>query len=144
MPDERKDQPALDLNGVWKFNHTACPTREFRQAAFAMAAGWSWLNGEVPGDLAASRPDEHVYCVRYFKVVEAAELSGELVCEGLGRPADVFLNGELLGRTQDPKAECRFWTRGLRPGDNELFLHLYPAAVPGLLKAVRLEWPKKP
>ncbi len=120
------------LNGAW----------QFRQAG-----NDEWLPGQVPGSvhtdlLALGRiPDPFVadnekrvlwvaesdWEYRRTFDVEAALLAADrvyLVCDGLDTLAEVRLNGQLLGRTDNMFRRYEWEVKSvLRPGSNELTIH---------------------
>ena len=147
--DFRKNQAGLDLSGEWQFAYTeGAPDGDCCTAADIARAGLKLLPCHVPGnfelDLHANgivgdpfvgmNIAELIWCekchVWYTRRFEAADRNGcdaELLFEGLDCFGDVYLNGELIGQTDNMLIEHRFDVTGKLRGENELVVHIRPA-----------------
>lgn len=138
-----------DLSGPWQFAmqmgrpagaYTTC-------AADLTKAGLEMLPAQVPGNLeldllANGRIDEpffgrnmlalrryesaHCWYVRRFAATEQPGCVAELVFEGIDCYADIYLNGQLLGSTDNMLIEHIFNVDGKLQADNELMVHIRP------------------
>jgi beta-mannosidase len=153
------NDPEVDLSGEWMFGHSPDPK-------------WFSMPGlkpcSVPGafelDLhaAGEMPDpyyglnilkardferEYVWYVKRFPAAEKPGMAGELVFEGLDCFAEVWLNGTMIGYSDNMLVEQVFPTKGLLRGDNELKVRIRPAVeaarpfeYPPSLGAFRWNW----
>jgi beta-mannosidase len=137
---------ATDLSGPWSFTYAnAAPVA--RTCAELEAAGLAFLPCAVPGnfelDLQAQGriPDPffglnmlqtqwtercHIWYVRAFSGVEGEHI--ELYFEGIDTFAEIYLNGEWLGATDNALIEHVFDVTGKLHAENELLVHLQPVA----------------
>lgn len=150
----------IDLNGAWQFAvlQAGTPGGDYRRAADLEAAGLPLRPATVPGnlelDLQANGllPDplvgmnmlevrawehSHVWYVRRFAAEPCAGFEARLCFEGIDCLADVYLNGELLGSTDNMLVEHGFDVGGRLKPHNELLVHVRPA----LEEARRFEYP---
>ncbi len=144
-------QQVISLDGEWSLAYGEV---EFGAQvggwATTEALGWARIPAQVPGNFEldlyrAGREPERFFGLiplAYQKFERPNFASGrmgraagrvgaeaELVFHGLDCFADIYLNGELIGRTDNMLIEHRFAVGGkLRP-ENELFIHLRPAFV---------------
>ena len=149
----------VDLNGVWEMAYALEPTEPFPSNLDELKeTGWSILEARVPGnfelDLQRNGRIEDPFCgmniVSLF-VYEKAHVwwgrrfpcrvpeghRASLVLEGLDCYGEVFLNGTLLGETDNMLVEHRFDVTDLLRGENEIFIHVRPA----LLQAQSVDYP---
>ncbi len=71
----------------------------------------------------------HLY---YSLIFHREELSGDkefIVFEGVDTLADVYLNGELIGSCDNMMIEHKFLATSVKPGKNELFVHIKPVCL---------------
>lgn len=149
----------LDLNGAWSFAWSPeAPAQEFASLAAAQASGLEFHEARVPGNfeldlerlgllpdpffgmnIAQLRDWEftHVWYTRRFSIGETPEGTAELVLEGIDCCASIFLNGELLGRTDNMLVEHVFDVTGRLHNENEIFIYILPAR----LSARQYEYP---
>ncbi len=145
----------MDLCGTWSL--TVVPNAEAVAANFcprtvdeAVGSEYLTISGQVPGafelDLHAAglAPDpysfdhplryqqyenRHLYYGTRFSVPPNDDGDVFLVFEGIDTVADIYLNGELLGHTENMLIPHEFCvTEHLRP-ENELLVHIYPATI---------------
>src|SRR5581483_7530893 len=147
----RTEESPLDLSGAWSFAHTpVLPDPLPRTSADLVRLGLTprpctvpgnfetdlMATGEIPDPLVGMnslllRPYEsyHIWYFRRFKSGEKPGLEAELVFHGLDCLADIYLNGEHLGSSDNMLVEQVFSTRGKLKAENELLVHLRPAVV---------------
>ncbi len=145
----RSGQPALDLNGQWLFAYSEGPVDgEFSNAEALQKAGVEFLPASVPGNLeldlqaigtvpepffgmniAALRRYEaaHVWYVKDFEAAPEAGFESFLNFEGIDCCARIFLNGVLLGETDNMLIPHQFSVDHLLQGNNQLVIHIRPA-----------------
>ncbi len=70
----------------------------------------------------------HLFYVRRFTLSEANEHT-YLCFEGIDTVADIFINGKLLGSTDNMLIPFEFRGQGLQVGENELVIHITPAHI---------------
>ena len=150
----------IDLNGKWSLSYTREPL-QLTSAANLKAAKLDAFPANVPGNFeldlqsAGVIPDPffgtnmkkvneledcHVYYHRKFEFSSASAKGFEpfLVFEGLDTFAEVYLNGELTASCDNMLIEHKISVEGkLRDGENELFIHIRPAA----LEALKYDYP---
>lgn len=71
----------------------------------------------------------HFYYATRFHFASREGCEPVLVFEGLDTVCEIYLNGVLLGRTDNMLIEHRFPLIHVREGENELFLHILPACI---------------
>ena len=118
--------------------------------AQAEALGGVTVPARVPGDFAldlqrAGLLDEPFYSDRFaglmkyetYHVFYGAEFTADapggaddvFLFEGIDTVADVYLNGESLGHAENMFIPHEFPASAVRAGKNELFVHIFPAAL---------------
>jgi beta-mannosidase len=140
----------LDLGGSWHFAWSETPpAREYTSAAAVAAAGLTGYPAAVPGNfeldlqanglipepfygmnIAALRRYEaaHIWYWTTFRGAPRPGFDAELLFEGLDCYADIYLNGQRVGSTDNMLIEHLLAVDGLlREGENELFIHIKPA-----------------
>ncbi len=70
----------------------------------------------------------HVWYWRSFRATPPPGTQAQLVFEGVDCFAEIYLNGQLLGRTDNMLVEHTFAVDGLLQEENELLVHIRPAA----------------
>ncbi|MCE5197719.1 MAG: glycoside hydrolase family 2 [Armatimonadota bacterium] len=147
--DFRKGQPAIDLSGKWSFAYSeGNETRPFASAAELESAGYKTYPCSVPGNLEldlhangivgdpfygmniahlARFEKSHVWYATRFKGADRPGFDAELVFHGLDCFADIYLNGKLIGGTDNMLIEHIFDVNNLLKEDNELLVHIRPA-----------------
>lgn len=140
----------IDLGGDWQFTfHVGATDAGYVSAADLDGAGLPLRPARVPGNLeldlqANGLIDEpffglnilslvryehaHAWYVRRFAAEARPGQTAELVFEGLDCYADIYLNGRLLGSTDNMLVEHVFAVDGLLQADNELLVHIKPTA----------------
>jgi beta-mannosidase len=141
--------PTIDLNGTWSFAYSLePPRREMRQVADLLEAGLTARSARVPGNfeldlqaagiigepfygmnMAALKPFERAH-IWYWRTFQAEAREGHqavLVFEGLDCLADIYLNGHLVGRTDNMLIPHTLCVEGWLNGDNEILVHIRPA-----------------
>ena len=159
-----------DLAGTWSFSFQETPPRvRFRFSRALQATGLPVYAANVPGnfelDLQANGLIEepfygmniaglrryeraHIWYWRTFRATPRPAYQAELVFEGLDCFADIYLNGQRIGSTDNMLIEHVLPVDPyLVDGENELFIHLRPALeearrhdYPPLLMAGRANW----
>ncbi|NLG27555.1 MAG: glycoside hydrolase family 2, partial [Chloroflexi bacterium] len=147
--DYRKGQPSVDLTGAWSFafRDGDVPAQYPTVAALARA-GCRAYPCTVPGNLeldlqavgllpelfegmnmlaARDLEHRHVWYWREFDATPDPTRHSELVFEGLDCYADVYLNGILLGSTDNMLIEQVLDVDGVLRAHNELLVHICPA-----------------
>lgn len=147
--DFRLHQTALSLDGEWSLAFSETPPAQTMTAAdVVLKSGLPVLAAVVPGnfelDLQANGVIEdpffgmniaklrryesaHLWYFRTFEVDIPPNCMPKLIFDGLDCFAEVYLNGELLGRTDNMLVEHLFSVPHLRQGKNELLVHIRPA-----------------
>lgn len=149
--DYRQDSHSrLDLGGTWHFAWSETPpAHEYTSAVAFIAAGLTARPATVPGNfeldlqanglipepfygmnIAALRRYEaaHIWYWTTFRAAPRPGFSAELLFEGLDCYADIYLNGQRVGSTDNMLIEHQLPVDGLlREGGNELFIHIKPA-----------------
>jgi len=143
-------QPAsLDLDGAWSFAYSLePPAGEYRSSLDLVQAGLPLYRATVPGNLEldlqaagiivepfygmniaglSAYERAHVWYSRRFRAEERPGTTAELVFEGLGCCAEVYLDGVLLGMADNMLIAHTFRLDGLPPGEHELLVHIRPA-----------------
>ncbi|HUW83222.1 MAG TPA: glycoside hydrolase family 2 [Phycisphaerae bacterium] len=156
---QSKDAPLIDLNDSWSFAfcHEA-PADEYRTEDDVRRAGLTVRPAAVPGnfelDLQAAgligdpfvgvnaldvRKFEacHIWYWRRFAADDRPGHDACLLFEGIDCFADIFLNGQPIGSTDNMLTEHVLDVTGRLRGDNELLVHIRPAAE----EATRFEYP---
>jgi beta-mannosidase len=144
----------VDLNGQWRLRYGAQTAEAPTCPAELEASDWPEIDATVPGNveldlLAAGVIDDpevgqNCYRLRKYETfdwwyrrtftapADAAGRKAELVFEGLDCMATVWLNGEEVGWADNMLVAHRFDVNGaLRPGPNELVVHLESALLEG-------------
>jgi beta-mannosidase len=145
----RPHSPALALDGAWSFAWSEENFSATSRAALEQA-GLDFHPCTVPGALETDLqalgkfPDpflglnaleaqkyerHHVWYVRHFRAETPPGTTPELVFEGLDTFAEIYLNGQLLGRAANMLIEHVFPVDGLLREENELLVHFRPAVV---------------
>lgn len=146
--------PSVSLDGAWRLailphqEYLACDT-EFDSIATLEKRGYPILPAKVPGNFeldlqAAGLIDEpfygsniidlqkyenyHVFYSRSFAYHDDGGLP-LLRFEGVDTYADIYLNGELIGHTENMLIPHDIDAFGLAEGENELFVHIYPTCI---------------
>ncbi|MHB1357225.1 MAG: glycoside hydrolase family 2 protein [Anaerolineae bacterium] len=159
--DLTKHRQVLSLDGEWKLAFTQQePVEKYSTWSEITAAGMETIPARVPGNLeldlqAAGKLPEpfhgmnmtllqpleraHVWYGRTFKAPAEVDENTDIVFSGLDCLADIFLNGELIGTSDNMLIEKTVKTIGfLRPGaNNEILVHIRPA----LEEARRYDYP---
>ncbi len=156
--DYRENDPGARLDG-WSFAYKVGPAdREIRSAADIEAAGLQAHPCSVPGNLEfdlraigeikdplkgmnildlRKYESAHIWYFTRFAAQDRPGFAPELVFEGTDCFSDIYLNGELLGSTDNMLVEHTFSVKGLLEADNELLVHIRPAVE----EAKRFEYP---
>ncbi len=139
----------------WQFimmNHSQVTTKHFtpKTVEEVEASGCEVLPAAVPGNLeldlirAGKLPEDIFFDTNVLEVqkLEGTHLwyttrftledgSGDdfLLFEGIDTASEVFLDGELLGMTENMLIPHEFSLAGVTPGSHELVLHIIPAAI---------------
>lgn len=71
----------------------------------------------------------HFFYQKKFEVTKKAGLEYLLRFDGIDTVADVYLNGVLLGHTENMLIPHTLSASSLQDGENELFVHIYPACI---------------
>ena len=144
-PDNREQS----LDGAWSLSyaHTR-PAGPLQRGSDIAAAGLPLLHAQVPGNVELDLADQgllpadlyrgmniaevrrfedaHLWYWRPFRCETPPAGEAELVFEGLDCLADVYLNGELIGRGDNMLVPQVFTVTGRLRMENELFVHLRP------------------
>ncbi|GAK55558.1 beta-galactosidase/beta-glucuronidase [Candidatus Vecturithrix granuli] len=144
-----KEHPYLDLNGTW-FYASGRPLSddEFRSRTCVEKMGFKVRPCPVPGNYEIYLQEaglledprvgtnvlqlralehNHLWLWRTFLAENSPEHEAFLTFEGIDCFADIYLNGELLGRTDNMLIEHTFDVTGRFRAENELFVHIWPA-----------------
>lgn len=157
--DFRKQTQSIDLSGDWSFAYSDGPEdRLFSTGAELESAGYKTHPCTVPGNFEldlhrngivdepfhgmniaglARYERSHVWYFRRFSAEEKPGFDAELVFEGLDCFADIYLNGEPVGSTDNMLIEHAICVNGLLHGDNEVLVHIRPAVE----EAKRFDYP---
>ena len=147
--DFRKSQDALDLTGEWSYAFSLEPlAAEPKSAGGLEACGLTVRPCRVPGnfelDLQASGLIEdpfhgtnisqvrqfeaaHIWYFRRFTAEPKPDCDAELLFGGLDCFADVYLDGQLVGSTENMLVEHAFPVGRVLREENELLVHIRPA-----------------
>lgn len=147
---------SLCLNGAWdcafighnKFVKTNITPKT---AADIVADGFDTVSATVPGNFEldlynAGRiedpffgenvyslqdfENQHLFYWRSFEFFGNTEKQNILLFEGIDTFSEVYINGQLIGETDNMLIEHRFdVTSALRVGENEIFIHIRPASI---------------
>ena len=146
----------LDLCGIW--NLTLIPNEKVVKEGLEpktrdeiTALGGLTVNGSVPGNFeldlvsAGLAPDpyysqnpwgfykyenNHLWYSTAFRADEDADADTFLVFEGLDTVCDIYVNGKLLGKTENMLIAHEFCARGfVKKGENEVVVHITPATI---------------
>ncbi len=157
--DFLQGKPRLDLTGEWSFAYSLTPVEPAPATAAEVAArGLEVRTGTVPGNLeldlhahgllpnpyvgmnmvkVTELERAHVWYFRRFQAEPQPGQVAELTFEGLDCFADVYLNGRLIGCTDNMLIPHTFAVDEFLRGDNELLVHLRPAVT----EARRYDYP---
>lgn len=141
----------LDLSGQWRFAYSAeLPVATIRSISDMKASGMEILPCTVPGNfetdlMALGRLDDplvgmsitklrplermHLWYVKEFEANDRPVFYSRLIVEGVDCYADYYLNGELIGRSDNMLVEHVFDVTGKLKGSNELLIHIRPTVV---------------
>lgn len=143
----------LSLNGSWRLAyapHSQVQGKPYPTSKAEIAeSGLPVIDGEVPGnfELDMCRQgllDDPYYGLNVMKMQELECLhlwyfrsfsyeggDGEtrLVFEGIDTFAEIYLNGRLIGKTNNMLIEHRLEPEGLLVGENELVIHILPVMI---------------
>lgn len=72
--------------------------------------------------------DVHLWYIKKFSY-EKTDLVPNILFDGIDTFSEIFLNGKLLGTTDNMLIEHKFYPENLLFGDNELVIHIFPTAV---------------
>lgn len=147
----------IDLGGAWSFAYIK-DARRFSSIRELESSGLDILPCAVPGNFEldlhrngivgepfhgmniaglTKYERRHIW---YFRRFVAEDLPGrdmQLVFEGLDCFADIYLNGRLIGSTDNMLIEHVLDVNGLLSGENEILVHIRPAVV----EAERFDYP---
>ena len=139
----------LSLNGAWTLyyeEHNKLNADYFTQTEL-QNSGMAHVPATVPGNFEIDleragviedvffgenpihskyRENLHLWFTRTFTA--PADGDWELVFEGIDTYAEIYLNGQKLGRTENMFIAHRF-TISMLPGENELVVHILPAMI---------------
>ncbi len=144
-----------DLNTGWSL--TIAPNKEVKARGFdphtladLEAGGFDSIPARVPGNFeldlveAGLAPDpyyaqnpfafqqyenRHLWYATRFAAEDAGDANTFLRFEGIDTVADIWLNGSLLGHTDNMLIEHTFSVAGRLKGENELLVHIYPTTI---------------
>lgn len=84
----------------------------------------------------------------YFTTFDSAFDTADLIFDGIDTVADVIVNGKLIGHCENMFISHTFTVPALKPCDNELIVHIYPACIkaretyiPAMSYAMAYEYP---
>lgn len=149
------DEKRLSLDGIWQINYLSeekYRTEETKPHTTAELSGFGEgeIPGRVPGNFELDLEREgilpeifqgtnplllqkyegyHVYYSRRFQYEEEPGRIPVLVFEGIDTIGEIWLNGELLARTDNMFIPYRFEPSNLIQGENELVVHLFPVCM---------------
>jgi len=139
---------SINLTGKWLFAFSSDGSFPIRREADITAAGLSLAPCVVPGNfeldlqrngvidepfygmnIASLRQYEstHVWYARKFSAVRKVGLKSRLRFDGIDCFSEIFLNGRLLGKTDNMLVEHIFDVDDFLEGENELVVHISPA-----------------
>jgi beta-mannosidase len=144
-----KETTIIDLNGEWSFAYTLSEQLPaITTSADLEKSTLTILPATVPGNFeldlqrngiiedpffgmnaVETRPYEHahVWYFRHFTATPEPDRIAELVFDGLDCYADIYLNGQLIGSTDNMLIEHTLEVTGLLRDENELLVHIKPA-----------------
>ena len=150
-----KENKRISLCGDWTL--TYIENKPFRQsgknpatAAELLAAGWHHIDAKVPGNFeldferAGLTGDPffgcntidlekyenlHLFYSRKFDLDFEPDENTFLHFDGIDTIADIFVNGILIGSTDNMLVPFEFGKQGLRKGENEIVVHITPAHI---------------
>ena len=73
--------------------------------------------------------NRHLFYYTYFDSDFCGDENTFLVFDGIDTVADIFLNGEFIGHTENMFVSHEFNVKNLKEKDNELIVHIYPATI---------------
>ncbi|HEY5585074.1 MAG TPA: sugar-binding domain-containing protein [Ruminiclostridium sp.] len=145
----------IDLNGKWQLIYMT--NEEFQQksqtiSSFTDVLGYDGkqIVGNVPGNFeldlqeAGLIPDPffgknllqlqklegcHLFYSRQFTYNSKANMIPQLVFEGIDTVSEIYLNGKLLGKTDNMFVPQEFIVKNLVEGKNEIVVHILPACI---------------
>lgn len=79
--------------------------------------------GKNPSD-AQKRENLHLWYVRTFEIQDSAP--SQFIFEGIDTFADIYLNGHIIGSTDNMLISHTIEAKGLQTGQNELLIHIKP------------------
>lgn len=138
----------------WKLayldNKTVVAEKFSPQTTAEVVARLSQINAQVPGDvqqdmmrekilpdlyygtnvlLAQKTENLHLYYTTELEYLPDGITDDFLVFEGVDTIADVFVDGKLLGRTENMLHAYRFALNGVSGGKHDLLVHILPTAI---------------
>lgn len=148
------EEMRLSLDGTWKLmwlSNREVEERGISVRTFAelIGSGGPVVDGTVPGNFEldlqragliedpffgenaarmAKYETFHLWYGRQFRYSGGTDRVS-LDFQGIDTIAEVYLNGSLIGRTENMLIPHRIGAEGLREGDNDLVVHLLPAVV---------------
>lgn len=150
-----KENKRISLCGDWTLTYVE--NKPFRQsgknpatAAELLAAGWHHIDAKVPGNFeldferAGLTGDPffgcntielekyenlHLFYSRKFDLDFEPDENTYLHFDGIDTIADIFVNGMLIGSTDNMLVPFEFGKQGLRKGENEIVIHITPAHI---------------
>jgi beta-mannosidase len=148
--DIHRGQADVDLSGAWQFAfHLGAPGADYTRAQDLAKAGLEVRPCRVPGNLELDLQDNglvgepfyglnvldltryeraHAWYFRRFKADARPGHNAQIVFEGIDCYAEIYLNGRKLGSTDNMLVEHVFDVDGLLAAENELLVHIRPAA----------------
>lgn len=140
---------SVELKGPWNFSYSlSAPSGDFASLNELISAGYPIYEAHVPGNLELDLqrlgilPDPffglnilklrelenaHVWYQCQFKAPAPQDKIVKLVFEGIDCFATIYLNGLLLGQTDNMLVEHDFDVSDKLQPENELFIHITPA-----------------
>ncbi len=146
-----------ELNRDWRL--TIAPNREVKDAAFdpktvaeLTACSYQTIDASVPGNFEldliaaglaphddpyfAQNPlafqqfeNRHLWYATTFTADNAGDENTFLRFEGIDTVADIYLNGKLLGHTENMLIAHEFCVGGMLRAENELVVHIHPTVI---------------
>jgi beta-mannosidase len=142
------DRHYLDLTGDWLFAYGPVPAKTLKTLKEIQDAGLQHRRATVPGNFELDLQQNgiisdpffgmnivelrnyestHVWYARQFSVTNSPGFVPSLMFEGLDTYASIYLNGELIGETDNMLVEHLFSVEGKLKPVNELVVHIRPA-----------------